>query len=142
MEHLVSILAGPLGRPASYSLMALAFPRLVPAVGFLECSKYKFSLEGRAGIFSNGLLKILGSELPGGSASRCVGMLVKALAFPSVPFLMFHQVIEAHGCVPPCGSHAEGSRVCSGRVSALNPPVYLKTWPCLEGGRGHSWLAG
>lgn len=42
VEHLVSILAGPLRAPAAHSLLALAFPRLVPAMGFVGCCKYKF----------------------------------------------------------------------------------------------------
>lgn len=47
VERLVSILAGPTGGPASHSLLALAFPRLVPAMGLVGCSEYKFRSRGQ-----------------------------------------------------------------------------------------------
>lgn len=89
-EDLVFILAGPLRGPASYSLPALAFARFVPAMGLVGALDMNSGLEGGSGIFSNRLLKILDLELPGGSASRCMGMLVKTWPFPVSPFFVFH----------------------------------------------------
>lgn len=90
VEHLVFILAGPLRGPASHSLLALAFPRFLPVMGLVGALDINSGLKGTSGIFSNRLLKTLGLELPGGSASRCVGMLEKTLPFPVSPFLVFH----------------------------------------------------
>lgn len=47
VEHPVSILAGPTEGPASHSLLVFAFPRLVPAMGLVGCSKYKFRSQGQ-----------------------------------------------------------------------------------------------
>ena len=109
MEHLVSILTGPLRGPTSRFLMALAFPRLVSAMGLVGYSKYKFRSQGQGRHVIQQTFEDPGLRTAWWLSQQIYEDVGEDFALSG--FFFLHAPPGYRRTYLPCGSCAEGSRI-------------------------------